>query len=719
MGNNGELGGFDGNGSGRFPLIRTRGMALAVFFVFQSLNCIFLLPAIDSAGWSRDAIARLLALLVFPLLYSVIMFRWPFGVGGALGVLSVDDDGVRIGFLRLRWDELDKVGHGLSFCRRCPLVSLAPKRGGKGFLTLKLNPQKLVIPGYAFVYENVLPMARWHRPDLKFPDYIPSASYARRFRAVGGCVAVVACAVAELALMLIALNAISAGEFLTLHVYAVLIVLLAIPASLAFLEPGGGEPVGLAFLRGAVAGMGVAFFLGLYSFYIFSPPVWTLSALAYFSVLMLVFGMAIVLLDAAGIRIAKGIICVCVVVMAVFAHDKYYTPPPPLMDLSLSFEEESPLFIWSTDGRFFADYSSLDKATRRFLIDTGSGAKIAMPSHPYGDTIRWIGPDTVVRAAKTKRGSVGLFIFEIHSRRERMVDEANVLIVSSLNPVSPDGRRLVWWTARKRGGGVEIKVCALSSSPEVRAKRVQVELPIRYRWHRVDWLPGGGLVSRGSLASEKEKGRHKLVLAKFGEGGGNPEISVSTSVANIFYPFPDFERAFAIDLDPVPGGGASKRSIRFIDLRRGKTLARVEGRQLPSWVSGGSAFRAVTLGDGTRVFTRFDLATGREWVLEKIPPTANLLGVSGDGRYALFSIGNVISFAEYQLLDIRDRRWRVVQTSGLTGDYGDMSMLVLGVPRESVWSPRGHIVVLETLGFNLNSRRLRFNTKLFFADPQH
>ncbi len=717
MGQNGELD-RGGNGAGRFPLIRARGMALAVFFAFQALNCFFLFSAIDAAEGAHNVRARFLVLLIFPLIYSIFMFRWPFGLGGFLGVVSMDDDGVRIGFLRLRWSELEKVEHGVPFWRRYPLVSLVPKRERKGFFVLKLNPQRLVIPGYAFVYERVLPMARRHRPDLEFPDYLPSAAYARRFRAVGGGVAVLSCAVAEIALMLVALDAISAGEFLTLHVYAVLIVLLALPSSLIFLEPGGGEPMGLAFSRGAVAGSSVAFFLGLFSFYIFSPPVWTLAALTFFSILSLALGVALVLADIAGIRIARGIVCVCMVGMAVFAHDKYYLPSPCLMDLTLSFDEVSPLFVWSTDGRFFADSSSLSGSYGRPLIDTESGKKIPMPSHPHGDTVHWIGPDAVVRTSSTNRG-IGLFVFEIHSGQERMVDESRVLGISRLNPVSPDGRRLVWLTAHKRGGEVEIKTCELSSLSKAKPKRVPVRLPIRYGWTRADWLPDGRIVARGSLASKEGKERRKFVLAKFGEGGGKPEISVTFRGANIFYPLPDFERAFAIDLIPSPGGDAPKRSIRFVDLVKGKTLVTLDGDQPPSWVSGGSAFRAVTLGDGTRVFTRFNLATGREWVLEEIPPTATLLGVSGDGRYALFSIGNVISFAEYYLWDIPNRQWRVVETSGLTGDSGDMSMLVLGVPRVSVWSPKGHIAVLETLDFDFKHRRLRFNTNLFFADPQH
>ena len=89
---------------------------------------------------------------------------------------------------------------------------------------------------------------------------------------------------------------------------------------------------------------------------------------------------------------------------------------------------------------------------------------------------------------------------------------------------------------------------------------------------------------------------------------------------------------FAVDVDQGPQQKLvlGRVFFRFLILQYGaqSVEAEIAVGIAPSWVSGGSAFRAVTLGDGTRVFTRFNLATGREWVLEEIPPTATSIANS-------------------------------------------------------------------------------------------
>jgi len=694
------------------PFVGMSGVPVHAFVAFQALNCFLLFHTFPYA-WDLSFLLKLAVLTLFPLAYSVFVFRWPFGVGGRFAKVSFDDDGIVVGGIKLPWDAVERVEHGAGFFRWYPMLALFKRRAEpRSFWSLDIGGVRVVIPGYSFVYDEMLLFLRRRRPDLEFPENIPSAASARRLRLFFGGSAALACASIQICVLLLASRAVADGAFLDSQFYALLAFIPALFSPFACLEPSG-EPTGLAYLRGAVAGVGVSFFVGVYSFYLFSPPAWTLSVLMSFCVLSLSVGILVLLGNALGLRdVWRGGLWLAMLAFALFSYGEFQSSPPRTLDLSVSFVDESPLFVWSVDGRYMTDYSATSGNTRRFLIDTLSGEEISLPSHEYGDTVVWIGGGYVVRRAMVTPRSMGLFVFDIPSGRESKVDEAPVLSVSRLSPVSSDGRRLAWLASASKNAEPIVRIMDMECLPVVDVESRRVGYSKKIKWLRVDWSAREQLVVRGSLRDNSKHGFGKLALARLGVDSGETAVSVTLAAADIWYPLPGFERAFALTLFPVSGSDVPRRMVSYVDLTTGKTLGELSGGDIPSWISGRWAYRTLGTSDGN-FFLRFDMVTGRESIVADISPRWILSGVSHDGRYALFALDSLITFSTFHLLDMEDGTWRRLELSGLAGFPTESGNLVLLDPRFSIWSPGSDTVVLESMEFNLHHGTIKFKTRLY------
>jgi hypothetical protein len=359
-----------------------------------------------------------------------------------------------------------------------------------------------------------------------------------------------------------------------------------------------------------------------------------------------------------------------------------------------------------------ADYSAISGNTRRFLIDTLTGEEISLPSHEYGDRVVLIGGGYVVRRAKVTPRSIGLFVFDIASGREFKVDEAPVLSVSRLSPVSSDGRRLAWLASASKNAEPIVRIMDMECLPVVDVESRRVGCSKKIKWLRVDWSTREQLVVRGSLRDNSKLGFGKLALARLGVDSGETAVSVTLAVADIWYPLPGFKRAFALTLFPVSGSDVPRRVVSYVDLTTGKTLGELSGGDIPSWISGRWAYRTLRTSDGN-FFLRFDMVTGRESIVADISPRWILSGVSHDGRYALFALDSLITFSTFHLLDMEEGTWRRLELSGLAGFPTESGNLVLLDPRFSIWSPGSDTVVLESMEFNLHQGTIKFKTRLY------
>ena len=692
--------------------------AVALFFLlFQFYSCFLALYTLEGAV-SKGLVWKLGILAVVPLVYTVGFFRWPwdfFRLFPWLVRLDVDGSGLRSGAFRIDWDDLERVNFGLWFWSRYPSLTLVSGKKPDSFWNINLSTPKIALPLSVTVHADLIPELRSRRPDIPIPDWALSSERSRMVRARVAAVAVFLLGVAQLFLLHKAVSAVSSGAFLFSQIFG---MLLLVPASIAPVVcfEDEGEPFPLLFQRGVVGGGGIAFFLGVYSFYLFSPPAWTLSALGAFCAISAAFGtLALILVFHRG-RIPAAFprgACVFLAVSAVGSFLAFKAPLARTMNFSASFGDNSPLFVWSVDGRYLADSSSTSGRYRRFLIDVASAEEIPMPSHPAGDVVIRIGHGKVVRRVFASGGNMGLFLFDIRTRVESKIDENARIVLSRLAPVSPGGR-LVWFSfsSKKKDALPEVRVMGLEDGV---AGKLSWVLPKGIVWRCADWLDDGNLVLRGAEA-ERPDGPWRLALARYDTRSGKTVLSKTELSADRWYPLPGFKRAFALTKVPVPGDSYPRRVVRYVDLVTGRVISNLSGGAVPSWASGHWAFRTVETGCSGSELRRFDLETGREDVLAKVPGEWLLSGVSRDGRYALFALDSLITFATFHLFDLETKEWREVALPGLAGYASEPGELVLIDPRFSIWSPTADAAVLESMEFHLGRRSVRFKTRVFSVD---
>ena len=680
-------------------------ITVSALISYQLLNCLLSVLTLNHP-LDGAFILKLFVLALFPLLYLLLAFQWPLDLAEGFSTIRIDENGIKAGLRRMKWDELDSISHGLPFFKRSPLVYLKRKSVEAKFLTLDLSSTSIPIPGYPFVYDEIIPYIKKRRPDILVPDVVPACAAAGIRKLIGGASTMLA-ALFQIAMLLLTLESIQSAAFPQVQLYALLIFLPSLVASF-ICRDFRGESIALSFLRGAVAGTGVSISAATFTFYFFAPPAWTISALAIFCLITLTMSFTAVALSVKW-RISPITLYAATVMAAILSVSLTYLPLPRLQDLSALFGNDTPLYIWSVDGRYLADVSARNGATRRFLVDVADGSVLPLPSHANGDVIRWFDSNIVIRRTRKNKNTTRLLIYDLRLKKEFVIDEAPYIDVSPLNPVSKRGE-LIWLARDAEKKNPEVRKIDLSKQYGAGVVRVDIRLSDKHQWRYVDWYGDNEIIVRGLSHGDY------LILSRYNPRTKTSQSNAFKHKANIWYPISDFKHAFTTSR--VTGlSGFTTTKVSYVDLETGKVKA-LRGFHMPSWsVNDQFAFRTLRV-NGKKLFLRFNLRTSREEIICRIPAVLLLSGVSCDGRYAFFAYDGLVSFAAFRVFDIEKKEWSELETTGFSGLSSGSGTLALVNPRFSMWSPTAHLTVMETLECDPGQRLIKSKTKIWRLPAQ-
>ena len=672
-----------------------------VLISYQLLNC-FLSVLTLNHPLDGAFMLKLFVLALFPLLYLILAFQWPVNLAKGFSTITIDENGIKVGLRRMRWDELDSISHGLSFFKKYPLIYLKRESVDAKFLTLNVTSTNIPILGYSFVYDEIIPYIKKRRPDIFASDVVPRSGNAAGIRKLIGGASTMLAALFQIVILLLTLESMRNAAYPQVQLYALLIFLPSLAASFIcrdFRE----ESIALSFLRGAVAGTGVSISAAIFTFYFFTPPAWTISALAIFCLITLTMSFAALALSVKW-RISPVALYAATVATAIISISLTYFPLSRLQDLSTVFGNDAPLCIWSVNGRYIADVSAINGATKRFLVDVVDATVIQIPSHANGDVIRWFDSNIVIRRTKTNDNTTQLLIYDLRLKKEFVIDEAPHIDVSQLNPVSKRGE-LIWLTydaARKK---TEVRKIDLSKQYGAGVTRVEIRLSDKYKWRYVDWYGDDEIIARGFSQGDN------LVISRYNPRTKKSRMNVFKHKATVWCPISDFKHAFTT-LRVTDSSGITTSSVSYVDLETGKVKA-LRGFYMPSWsVNDQFAFRTLRV-NGKKFFLRFNLRTSREELICRIPAMLFLSGVSHDGRFAFFAYDGLVSFATFRIFDIEKKQWSEMETTGFSGFSSGSGMLALMNPRFSIWSPTSNSAVIETLECAPERRLIKSKTKIW------
>ncbi|NOY75781.1 MAG: hypothetical protein GXP32_08325 [Kiritimatiellaeota bacterium] len=683
------------------------GATAAVFMSCQLLNCVLSVVAFTHSP-DTHFVLKLSLLAILPIVHLITMFQWPFNIFGKWMTLAITDDAFEAGPRTVKWEDVESISYGLPFWRKYPLVRLVMKKEKTSFFTLDINGSDLTLFGHPFVYLELITHIKKRHSAIRVPDDFPTAEEAAAARRVLSTAILATSAAIQTALLAAMLAQIRASAFPQFQLLAILIFPVSLSAIFACRD-FRGESIGLAFLRGAVAGTGISTPLALLGFYFSPVPAWIFSAGVLFGILILASGLIFLLIDR-EIRLLKPIMATVIIVAAAFST-AFFHMREAMVDMSDAFDGESPLYVWSSDGRYIADGSSGNSNKQRFLLNALSGETTQLRSHSNGDIIVWMDSSMVVRLAKTSEGFTALLIHHIRSGDESVVDKAPKISVSRLHPVSPDGKKLVWVTYGPDERTPVVKILNTTESIPKNIRTPPIALPGKFKWTYVDWNDENELVARGALRNAGEQGMGNMVLMRFNLKKSISKLTVFNHKAEYWYPISDFKHAFT-ESRIVSADGLRLTRISYVDLRTGETVG-LRGTNVPSWPDkNGFTYRTSIIND-QNFFLRFDLNTTREHKLCRIPDDLRLLGVSRDGRTAVFAHNWTISFATYQIYDIQTGKWRTLETSGFAATSTEHGTLVLMSPACSMWSPTSQAAVFETLECALPEKQIKAKTKLW------
>ena len=675
-------------------------VATAIFAVFQLFNCVSAAWCVGSCPFGLLAL-KYCALIFLSLGYYLLLVRYPED-GMLKGTIEVDDFGlVSYGNDRMLWRDIGGLRHGFPFWRGYPLVSVIPKEPetDEELKRSKLFPLRL--PGFAFVYEEIVPYLKERVPELEVPEDFPDASLVAGFRGKIGLAALICAALVQCAALAYSLDRMELGDFIDLQIPAVIVLVSGVLGWIVFGDRIS-ESDGVSALRGVVLGVGASFPAAVFSSYLAIPPAWTFSALASFGIFSLCVGLSAAALQIDSTAGRKTILATLILAAVAFlAYSAKFAASAS--ETLFRLDGETPFTIWSADSRYIADTMvPSGREGARFIFDLVKRRRVEIPRHPGEDDIIWVGNGIVLRKICVNAGEkkqFELLLYDIRSRREIRLDTADKVSTGRIHPVSPDGRMLAWISRREAENGkgevCTLKTLDLRSVSEQDISVSPIELPEKRAWGRVDWIGARELFIVGGVSTAKQTKAEKNALASmtYDLTSGESVVRKTPQKADQWFPIPDYDAAFAVDKPRKNGKG----KLRYIRLNSGEETPLSYGSP-PSWVStDGFAFRVVREPEGAWL-RRFDLRNGVEEKLTKVSSELALKGVSPDGRSALFVNPGIIAFSKYRLYDIPSGKWRVLETGGFTGFHSfetPLNELTLLCPSYSVWAPSSEMAVLR------------------------
>ena len=678
--------------------------AAAIFILFQAVNCVAALYCAGNFPLGM-LILKYCALLFFAACYYSIILRWPEINASAPTKIEVDDFGIVHGDDRILWRDIAEIRHGLPFWRKYPIVSIIPKeRNPEKSKRSKVFPLRL--PGFAFVYDEIVPYLRERVSDIKTSEDFPDAEEVSGTRARWGVSALICATLVQCGILLYSLERITLGDFLGLQLPAALMLLSGFLGCTLFGDRLT-ESIGISRLRTIVLGTGALFPSAVFSSYLAIPPGWTFSALALFSIVSLFLGLTTFFLNTNSAAVRRTVIAIlALVAVATFA----YCEKAPLASTPTPFalKNDIPFLVWSADSRFLAEPSVSEKRkNERFIFNLETRRSARIPCYGKHDRIVWMEGENILRIVKSGENSGDkknhLLLYNIRMEKELELDSAESITVGRHHPISPDGRRLVWISYTNGKGGKEkimtLKIADFRNINNGSVETLPLEILGKHLWTQVDWIASDKLFLSGRNRNipGSEKGSSLLSMS-YDLTTGRYELNKTSLKAASCFILPDFGTAFAVD-DMEASTKKENANIRYIHLNTGKVVP-LAGYTLPSWVSRkGFAFRVVKTAVG-KWLSRFDLRNASEKLLTKVPDELILIGVSHNGKRALFVFGGRLSFATYHLYELESNKWRAIEMAGFTGFHENETFsnaLVLASPSYSRWAPSSKMAALRNI----------------------
>ena len=214
-------------------------------------------------------------------------------------------------------------------------------------------------------------------------------------------------------------------------------------------------------------------------------------------------------------------------------------------------------------------------------------------------------------------------------------------------------------------------------------------------------------------SKNRKKGRHycplkKLTLLTYNFDNNKTTTKNFNHKSVNWYLTDDYKYAFT-------KSDKESRKLHYINLET-ETILPLSGERLPSWISKSDiAYRIITKKD-KHFLAQFDLHTGIEKPICEVRKNLILLGVSKDGKYAIFSKGQWLSPANFTLLNIKNLEWKSGSYSGISMSPYPHNSLVLSNPNYSIWAPNNNRIILTSFNMQLFNKK-KSNSQLFLYTP--
>lgn len=96
-----------------------------------------------------------------------------------------------------------------------------------------------------------------------------------------------------------------------------------------------------------------------------------------------------------------------------------------------------------------------------------------------------------------------------------------------------------------------------------------------------------------------------------------------------------------------------------------------------------------------------------------ISDNLKLMGVSYDGKYALFGPVGILSLPIFKILDINHNNWKTIDLQGCIFSIYDDHSFILSNPKFSVWSPTEDTGILKSTIYDFRNKKGKDIIKLF------
>jgi len=613
--------------------------------------------------------------------------------------ISINDDGIIMGKRHIEWKNLKEVKHGIFFNKKYPLLKLISQESPSSFWSLKSSKKNIYINGYKSVYEELIPKIKYHCPEITIPkackdifEDIPKRK--RNIRVILSSLIIVEIIAILVSIFILRNNFLYVVVFSSFTIQFTSISIHVNPTKII------NENITHIILRGFAILTPIFMMIIMFFYMLKNPPIYVIESLL---MTIAIIPLIAVINPFKLNTIPKQIILFMTIIFTAYLiPNTFYNPSYKITNISHFFNNDSTFTVWGKDGQYITTYSFDKNDKARSIYDTKSQLKIELPQHNGCDSVKYMDSNFIIRRFHNNGDTEQFFLYNFKIKNERLIDEGLIdegthICFSSRNPISKDEKKLVW--LNKSNDKTEIKIADIANNKIVLIDH-KIFPPPNVNWQEVNWLDNNKIIMIGMIneidknsdKSNNDRFQYflkKLILFTYNFENNKTTTNNFDHKATKWYLTNDYKYAFTKS-DKV------SLQLHYINLKT-KTVIPLSGGELPSWISNSDIAYRIIPQKKKLLFAQFDLKTGIEKPICEISKNLILLGVSDNGKYAIFSRDNFLTPANFTLLNIKTMKWSSGSYNGVSmGAYANNN-LVLSNSNYSIWAPNKEIVLFSSI----------------------